>query len=83
MIRNAMVLIVSMFVIVFWPGHLIAAQQDPDPEAKGAATAETTRTATAAEQLSDQWSREMGVLVMTRADLDTSKIVTEWHAHVV
>lgn len=96
--RNAMVLIASMLVIVLWPGHSVAAQQDPDLEAESAATAETSRTAAAAgestddeqtrteagaEQLSDQWSSEMGVVVMTRTDMDTSKIVKGWHAHVV
>ena len=98
MTQFASVLITIVVLGAFCTGHSIAAQQDPDLEAESAATAETSRTATAAgdsteqeqtrtetgaEQLSDQWSSEMGVVVMTRADVDTSKIVKGWHAHVV
>ncbi len=98
MMRYATFLIASMLVLVFWSGHPFSAKLDAgvDPDASaptGPALASTTagdstkqeqtRTQTGGEELSDRWSREMGVLVMTRADLDTSKIVTGWHAHVV
>lgn len=96
--KQAASVLISVVVLgIFWGGHLSAAQQDPDFEADSAATAETARTATAvekskdeqtraetgAEELSDQRSSETGVLVLTRADMDTSKIVKGWHAHVV
>lgn len=92
------VLIAIVVLGAFSPGHSVDAQQDPDLDAESAATAETARTVTAtgdstkqeqtlpdrgAEALSDQWSRDVGVIVMTRADLDTTKIVKGWHAHVV
>lgn len=96
--RNATLLIAIMLVNLFGPGDSIAAQQDPAIETEGAVMAETARTAnadgdstdkeqtpkeTGAEQVSDQWSSEMGVLEMSRADLDTTKIVKGWHAYVV
>ncbi len=94
----ASVLITVVVLGAFWAGHSIAAQQDAGLEVEGNASADTPRTATAAEdgtdeeqtpketgaeQVSEQWSRDMGVLVMSRADLDASKIVKGWHAHVV
>ncbi len=98
MIRYATVLIAITLVIMFWPGHSFAAQRDEGVDPVGSAPTGPTLASIAAEdsteveqtgdesggeQLSDQWSREMGVLVMTRAELDTLKIVKGWFAHVV
>lgn len=96
--RNAMFLIGSMLVIVFWTGNSFAAQPDAGAGLEGSAPAgpalaataagdssndEQTRTETGADELADQRFSEMGVIVMTRADMDASKIVKGWHAHVV
>ncbi len=98
MIRYPTVLIAITLVIMFWPGHSFAAQRDAGVDPVGSAPTGPTLASIAAEdsteveqtgdesggeQLSDQWSREMGVLVMTRAELDTLKIVKGWFAHVV
>lgn len=94
----ASVLIVCIVSGVFWSSDVSAGQQAHEiqvadsapPESAGAAVAEEDSTdpketsiVAGGGQPAGQWAREMGVLVMSQAELDTSRLVEGWYAHVV
>ena len=94
----ASVLVASILVVAFCPENGNAGQQAPNKSVTDSAPPDSVGGAVATEDSTDrnetpidrgegqpagQWAREMGVIVMTRAELDTSKLVKGWHAHVV
>ena len=94
----ASVLIACIVSGVFCSSDVNAGQQPPDTQDAGIARPDSAGAAVAEEDSTDpketsivagggqpagQWAREMGVLVMSQAELDTSMLVEGRHAHVV